>query len=465
MKKGSYIYILGIGGTLMGGVAIMLKNCGYKVGGSDQKIYPPMSDKLAEHNITIFEGYSIENITSDIELVLVGNVISSGHPEMDEIIKRGIPYSSVPEFLKKEILPKYTPVVVAGTHGKTTTSSLLTTLLHSINLNPSFIIGGVHQNYGVNAALTTEGTPFVLEGDEYDTAFFDKTPKFSHYMPKVGVLTSLEFDHADIYKDIFQLRAVFYRFASMIPEDGALIYWDGISGVNSLFRDVKARLISYGFNPSSQIYCYSFFSKKGKTYFSAKIFGKDYEFSMGLSGKHNILNALAAIGATACFTSDLSKIQDGFDSFIPPKRRQEEIINKNGIIVIDDFAHHPTAIRETISALKMRYPKKRVIALFEPRSNTSRQNIFFDYYIEAFQEASIVCLTTPKHHRLIPDENLLKIDELKKGIIKTGVECEVFENGIQILPYLKDIVKSNDLILIMSNGSFDGIYSKIEEIL
>ncbi|MBN2694919.1 UDP-N-acetylmuramate:L-alanyl-gamma-D-glutamyl-meso-diaminopimelate ligase [bacterium] len=465
MKKGSYIYIMGIGGTLMGGIAIMLKNSGYKIAGSDQKIYPPMSDKLAEHKIEVFEGYSADNITSNIELVLVGNVISNGHPEMDEVIKKGIPYSSVPSFLEKEILPKYIPVVVAGTHGKTTTSSLLTTLLHSYSLNPSFIIGGVHQNYGVNAAITSEGVPFVLEGDEYDTAFFDKTPKFSHYMPKVGILTSLEFDHADIYKDIYQLRAVFYRFASMIPADGALIYWDGISGVNSLFRDVKARLISYGFNPSSQIYCYSFYSKKGKTYFSVKIFGKDYEFSINLSGKHNILNALATIAATACFTADLSKIQSGFDSFIPPKRRQEEIINKNGIVVIDDFAHHPTAIKETISAIKMRYPKKRVIALFEPRSNTSRQNIFFDYYIEAFQEASIVCLTTAKPHRLIPTENLLKTDELKKEINKTGIQCEVFEDALQILPYLKDIVKANDVILIMSNGSFDGIYSKIEEIL
>ncbi len=459
------IYIIGIGGTLMGGVAIMLKNAGFNIVGSDNVLYPPMSDELKKTNIKIFEGYSEKNISDDIDLVLVGNVVSKGHIEMEEVIKRNIPYISVPSFLEKYILPEYTPVVITGTHGKTTTSSLTTTVFDYLGFNPSFLIGGVHQNYNLNGKLDKTNSPFVLEGDEYDTAFYDKVPKFSHYLTKVGVVTSVEFDHADIYEDIYKLRAVFYKFISNIPEDGLLIHWDGINGLTNLLKDCKAPKLSYGFNPMSDIYCYSYSVKNKIMNFGVKVFGEDYEFTLPIVGKHNLLNALAVIGVLTYFTKDFSKLNDAFMSFIPPKRRQEEILNKKGVIVIDDFAHHPTAIRETIAAIRLKYPKKRIITLYEPRSNTSRQSIFHQDYILAFAQSDWVLITEAKPHKFIPNEKLLDVKKLREDLIKSGVKTDVFANGLDILPALKGKLRDGDVVLIMSNGSFDGIYKKIEEII
>lgn len=462
MNEMKQIYIIGIAGTLMGGMAIMLQQKGYRISGSDQNLYPPMSDQLKDAGIKIFSGYDPAHITNDIDLVLVGNVVSKGHPEMEAVLAKKIPYKSVPEFLKEQYLPDHTPIVISGTHGKTTSTAMLTTILDAMELDPSFLIGGVHRNFNQNVRITKKGTPFVLEGDEYDTAYFDKVPKFKYYMPQVAMLTSVEFDHADIYKDIYQLRAVFYRLISMVPKEGALLHWDGILGMQSLARDAQCTMISYGFNPNSNIYCYSYRMKKGKMWFAMKFFGKNYEFTMPLFGKHNILNALGVIGiALSAFKATQEQIQKGLDNFLPPKRRQEVIYNQGGITLIDDFAHHPTAIKETIDAIKMRYPRRRIITLFEPRSNTSRQKIFHEQYIDAFAGSSWVFLTEPKPHRLIPEDQLLDIKKLKQDLHTAGIRAESYKDGAAIADRLAPRLQSGDVVLIMSNGDFDDVYTHL----
>jgi len=464
MESNKNIYIIGIGGTLMSSAAVMLKKDGYNVWGSDNKLYPPTSDILKDADIKVIEGFNKSNITDDIDIVLVGNIVSKGHPEMEEVLAKKIEYSSFPEFLENKYLAKYNNLVIAGTHGKTTTTTFAIHLFEKLGLNPAYFVGAKLENKP-SMKLSKKESPFIIEGDEYDTAYFDKVPKFYHYKPVVGVLTSLEFDHADIYNDISDLRKVFHNFINMIPENGALVYWDGILGMDSLSKKFKGSKVSYGFNPMSNIYCYSYAARKDGMHISIKFFKNDLKFKLPMYGKHNVLNFLATLGSLAPFTTDLSKVQKALDSFKPPKRRQETILDKNGIMVIDDFAHHPTAIRETIAALKMRFPKKRLITIFEPRSNTSRQKIFQDSYMEAFAQSSWIIMRDVEKHRLIADENMLDVKSLIKDFKNKGLRADFGKDGDEIIENLKGRVRRGDIILIMSNGGFDNIYENIEKIL
>jgi UDP-N-acetylmuramate: L-alanyl-gamma-D-glutamyl-meso-diaminopimelate ligase len=463
MEKNN-IYIIGIGGTLMSNAAVLLKEEGYNVWGSDNKLYPPTSDILKDAKIKVFEGFKKENITDDIDLVLVGNIISKGHVEMEEVLNKNIKYTSFPAFLEEKYLNKYNNVVVVGTHGKTTTTTMAIHIFEKLGLNPGYFVGAKLENKS-SIKLSKKNAPFIIEGDEYDTAYFDKVPKFYHYKPKVGILTSVEFDHADIYDDIYQLRNVFHNFIEMVPKDGLLVFWDGIVKLESLGKNFDGEKVSYGFNPMSDIYCYSYLVRKDKMEVSLKLFKKDMKFSLPMFGKHNVLNFMAVLGALSHFTDDFSKVQKALDSFLPPKRRQEVILDKNGILVIDDFAHHPTAIRETISAIKMKYPKNRLITIFEPRSNTSRQNIFKDSYIESFLDSSWVILRDVEKHRLIPDEKLLNVKELISELKSKNIKADFGKNGDDILSILNGRIRKGDIILIMSNGGFDNIYENIEKIL
>jgi len=464
MESNKNIYIIGIGGTLMSSAAIMLKEDGYNVWGSDNKLYPPTSDILKDAGIKVIEGFDKNNITDDINIVLVGNIISKGHPEMEEVLAKNLEHYSFPQFLEERYLSNYNNLVVAGTHGKTTTTTFLIHIFEKLGLNPAYFVGAKLENKP-SIKLSKKESPFIIEGDEYDTAYFDKVPKFYHYKPVVGILTSVEFDHADIYKDISELRTVFHNFINMIPENGALIYWDGILGLESLGKNLKGHRVSYGFNPMSDIYCYSYVARKDKMHVSLKLFKKDMKFTIPMFGKHNVLNFLATLGALSAFTDDFSKVQKALDSFTPPKRRQETIIDKDGIMVIDDFAHHPTAIRETISSMKMRYPKKRLITIFEPRSNTSRQNIFKDSYLEAFSDSSWVIMRDVEKHRLIADEDLLDVKALISTFKAKGIKADYAKNGDEIISKLNGRIRKGDIILIMSNGGFDNIYKNIESIL
>jgi len=464
MESSKNIYIIGIGGTLMSNAAILLKSEGYTVWGSDNKLYPPTSNILKDADIKVIEGFDEKNITDDIDIVLVGNIISKGHVEMEEVLKKEIKYYSFPEFLEENYLRNYKNLVVAGTHGKTTTTTMAIHIFEKLGLNPAYFVGAKLENKP-SIKLSKNNSPFIIEGDEYDTAYFDKVPKFYHYKPLVAVLTSVEFDHADIYKDIFELRNVFHNLIQMVPKDGLLVFWDGIVKPDSLGNDYEGKKVSYGFNPMSDIYCYSYSIRKGRMDIAVKVFKKDMKFSLPMFGKHNVLNFLAVLGALSYYTDNFSKVQKALDSFIPPKRRQEVILEKNGIMVIDDFAHHPTAIRETISAIKMKYPKNRLITVFEPRSNTSRQKIFKDEYIESFLQSSWVMIRDVEKHRLIPDENLLNVKELVKELQDKNIRADYGKNGDDILSKLNGRVRRGDIILIMSNGGFDNIYKNIETIL
>ncbi len=458
------IYIIGIGGTLMSNAAVLLKSEGYNVWGSDNKIYPPTSDILKDAGIKVIEGFNAANITNDIDIVLVGNIVSKGHPEMEEVLKKEIKYYSFPAFLEENYLTDYKNLVVAGTHGKTTTTAMAIHIFEKLGLNPAYFVGAKLENKP-SIKLSKKNSPFIIEGDEYDTAYFDKVPKFYHYKPLVAILTSVEFDHADIYNDIYELRNVFHNLIEMVPKNGLLVFWDGIVKVDSLGKNFNGNKVSYGFNPMSDIYCYSYATRKGKMEISVKVFKKDMKFTLPMFGKHNVLNFLAVLGALSHYTDNFSKVQKALDSFKPPKRRQEIILEKNGITVIDDFAHHPTAIRETISAIKMRYPKNRLITVFEPRSNTSRQKIFKDEYPEAFLQSSWTIIRDVEHHRLIPDENLLNVKELIKELQNKNIRADYGKTGDEILNILNGRLRRGDIILIMSNGSFDNIYEKIEKIL
>ncbi len=478
------IYIIGIGGTLMSGAAIMLKNEGNIVTGSDKKLYPPTSYILEDAGIEVFEGYDEKNVPDNIDLVIVGNVVSKGHPEMELILEKKIPYISFPEFLKKYYLKNYTPIVIAGTHGKTTTVSLAIWVYEVLKLNPSYLLGGIPGNFDKSIRITQKikipsnirgkrmqhkrnqsPLPFIIEGDEYDTAYYDKVPKFYHYMPKIGVITSIEYDHADIYPNLDAIKDVFTHFINDIPEDGVLVYCDEIKDIDKLLVNSKSKKVSYGFDKNSDIRCIKYSVKKDKLKVKIQVFDEKYKFTLPFFGRHNILNFMAMIGTLTYFTNDFSQVQLALDSFKLPKRRQEIIYNKNDIIVIDDFAHHPTAIKETIKSIKMNYPKRRLIAIFEPRSNTSRQSIFKDEYLISFDGVSQLYIKEPEHHRLIDDKNLLKIDELVTELNDKNIKTFSAKSGIEIISLLKGKLKANDLVLIMSNGGFDGIYKSIEDIL
>ncbi len=462
MKK---VFIIGIAGTLMSGAAIALKREGYIVLGSDKNIYPPASDVLKNENIKVLTPYNEKNIPFDVDLVIVGNVVSKGHEEMEYVLKNNIPYISFPQFLEENYLPNHDSVVISGTHGKTTTSSLLSWIFESYGLNPSFLIGGIHRNFNTSIRITEKNTPFVIEGDEYDTAYYDKVPKFYHYLPNIAVITSIDFDHADIYPNLNAIREVFKNLVKKISKDGLLIYCDEIDNFDEILDSRNINTISYGFKENSDIRCINYKTINNKLSIDIKIKDEVYNFKLNFSGRHNILNFMACIASLSYFNDNFSKIQNALDSFILPKRRQEIIYDKNDIIVIDDFAHHPKAIKETTEAIKMKYPNKRLIALFEASSNTSRQNIFKEQYLDSFDLVDLLYLRETKEHRLIASENLLNTSILAKELNKKGVRSFSCKNADEILNLLKNEIKANDIILIMSNSSFDSIYTKILKIL
>jgi len=316
MENFKNIYIIGIGGTLMSNAAVLLKKQGYSVKGSDNKVYPPASEILKEAGIEILEGFNKDNITEDIDLVLVGNIVSKGHPEMEEVLKRNIKYYSFPAFLEKYHLKNYKNLVIAGTHGKATTTTLAIHIFEKLGLNPSYFVGAKLENKPSIKVSGKKNTPFIIEGDEYDTAYFDKVPKFYHYKPSVAILTSIEYDHADIYKDIYEVRNVFKHLLEMIPKDGLLVFWDGIIKPETLGKNFKGKKISYGFNPMSEIYCLSYSVKNNKMEVALKVFKKDMRFYLPMFGRHNILNFMAVLGALSYYTDNFSKVQKVLDSFI-----------------------------------------------------------------------------------------------------------------------------------------------------
>ena len=455
------IYLIAVCGTAMGALAAMLKDMGYQVSGSDQKVYPPMSEFLARKNIHVNDGFNGENITGDTDLVIVGNAVRKDNPEVTITGERKLAFCSMPQAINHFIAKDKKLLVVTGTHGKTTTSSLLAWILFHAGLDPSYVIGGMLKNFNSNYRLGN-GEYMIIEGDEYDTAFFDKGPKFLHYPPFAAVLTGIEFDHADIFKDISGIREAFKAFIQKISPSSLVLAYDADSNIRQISSNSGHPFVYYGKKNQSGWYLNNVGLNGSKTEFQlykdGKIFGK---FQTPLMGEHNILNALPVIAICHHIGIDSHAISSGLESFTGINRRQEVRGIKNGVTVMDDFAHHPTAVRETIRAVKPFYPHGRVIAVFEPRTNTSMRNVFQDIYPLSFDGADLICVRKPPLLEKIPENERFSSEQLVQKLKNQGKSAWYFDDTEPIIQFLVKTVKSGDLVLIMSNGGFDNIHQRL----
>lgn len=466
LKPGSHIHLMGICGTAMASMAGLLKDRGFKITGSDMNPYPPMSTQLENLGITIQKGYKATNLHPQPDFVIVGNVISANNEEAQELMKLGIPYTSLPKAMGELIIADRESVVISGTHGKTTTTSMMSWVAEAAGVKPGFLIGGIPKNFS-QSFKNPEGNFFIIEGDEYDTAFFDKVPKFIHYKPKHVVLTSVEFDHADIYKDLQAVKDSFARLMTLIPENGTLLACAEDANVMELRKLAKCKnSFTYGFKADADFRAKVLFqNEKGvgfEVHYKGEILGP---YSMQITGDYNILNATAVIGLSKVLGFSENRIQIAMESFEGVKRRQEILGEPNGILIIEDFAHHPTAVRETVKGIQKKYPTRKVFSVFEPRSATSRRKVFQQDYVQAFKGSHEVLLAKAFDQSKIVSEDRFSTEELVADLQKSGVTAGTFDSADHIVEALKARAKTGDVILIMSNGGFDGIYTKLMKAL
>jgi UDP-N-acetylmuramate: L-alanyl-gamma-D-glutamyl-meso-diaminopimelate ligase len=457
------IHLVGVAGTGMGAFAGMLKAEGYTVTGSDENVYPPMSDMLAAWEIEVFTPYSAENIDrAKPDLVIIGNVIRRVNPEATVVRERGIPQMSFPAAFGSLVCRGRHSVVVAGTHGKTTTSAMLAHVLTEGGLDPTFIVGGVTLNYTGNFRLGG-GEHVVIEGDEYDTAYFDKGPKFVHYRTRTALLTSIEFDHADIYTSMAHYESAYERFCVTLPADG----WLGVSAtypraVEIARKHSRAPVVTYGIGDTADYRARDAeFGESGVRFVIEEPGGDTAPIVMGMSGMHNVENAAGVWAAARWLGLGPDAVAAGLASFLGVKRRQEPRGYVAGVLVIDDFAHHPTAVRETIGGIRQRYRNRRLWAVFEPRSNTSRRNIHQKEYAEAFDEADIVTIRLPEPHDKVPVDQQLDVPAIVRGIGNRGIVATGLANVPEIVDLIAREAKANDVILVMSNGAFGGLIPEL----
>ncbi|MFB6261995.1 MAG: UDP-N-acetylmuramate--L-alanine ligase [Bradymonadaceae bacterium] len=457
------IHIIGICGTAMGSLAAMLDRRGYTVRGSDAMAYPPMSDWLAERDIDIMLGYDEENLDWDPDLVIVGNVCRAEYGDAVAMRKGNYPHLSFPEALRHFFFDSQRPLVVTGTHGKTTTTALLAWILHDAGCDPSFFAGGVTGNFDSNYRLG-DGDHFVIEGDEYDTAYFDKVPKFWHYAPYRATINNIEFDHADIYDDIDVIERMFRRFASLLPEDGSL--W--VNGDDERAMDVAAEtdatLRTFGLGEHNDLRAVDIdYGLPTRT--EVELEGDSLgQFELPAFGEFNVRNMLGATGIALDEGVDPEAIRSAVADFERVKKRQEIVADRDGILVIDDFAHHPTAVRSTLSALRQCFPDRRIWAIFEAKSNTSRRQVFQDDYPAAFEPADRVVISKPfeKKDDLDEDERL-DIDQLAADIRQLGPRTRLIPDVDDIVEYVAPKLREGDLVVGLSGSDFGGLHGKIAE--
>ena len=461
IKPGSHIHLMGICGTAMASLAGLLKDRGFKISGSDLNPYPPMSTQIENLGISISRPYKKENLHPVPDFVVVGNVISASNEEAQEMVKLNLPFCSLPQAMGEVIIGNRNSNVIAGTHGKTTTTSLMAWVMETCGLKPGFLIGGIPKNFSLSFRDPLANT-FVIEGDEYDTAYFDKVPKFIHYKPKNVILTSVEFDHADIYKDFDAVKSAFFRLMKLIPEEGSLVYWGDDKNVGEIaFSCACKNKFSYGFNESAD-YRSQIVSEEENTEF--QVYFKDKliaNFVTPLTGRFNILNATAVVGQAHLQELDMNLVAQALSSFQGVKRRQEILGEFNGVLLIEDFAHHPTAVKETVKAIQNKYAKRRVFSVFEPRSATSRRKIFQKDYVEAFSQAQEVLIAKAIDQGKISESDRFSVEELIEDLRAKNKSAKVFDSADQIVADLGERTRAGDVILIMSNGGFDGIYQKL----
>jgi UDP-N-acetylmuramate: L-alanyl-gamma-D-glutamyl-meso-diaminopimelate ligase len=460
------VHLVGVGGTGMGSFAGMLKAAGYEVTGSDENVYPPMSEQLAAWGIEVFTPYSAKNLErARPDLVIIGNVIRRVNPEATAAREGGYRQMSFPAAMGSLVLADKHSVVIAGTHGKTTTSALMAHVLVDAGTDATFLVGGVTANYNGNFRLG-KGPYVVIEGDEYDTAYFDKGPKFLHYRARTAMITSMEFDHADIYRDDAHYEEAFERFSATIPRDGLIVACATYPNAVAVARRAgTARVVTYTGEGGDGDYCARRvrFGPEGSTFSIREPGGDSGELLLPMSGHHNVENAVGvyAIARHLGLTGD--QVKAAFASFRGVKRRQEVRAEVGGVTVIDDFAHHPTAVRETINAIRLRYNGRRLWAVFEPRSNTSRRNIHQDEYARAFDGASLATLKVPEHHDKVPLDEELNVPRLVEEINAHGIPTDAFTSVDDLLQRVATGAKAGDVILVMSNGAFGGLIPKLIE--
>jgi UDP-N-acetylmuramate: L-alanyl-gamma-D-glutamyl-meso-diaminopimelate ligase len=463
-----HAHFIAIGGAGMGSLAGLLKMRGVRVTGSDRQIYPPMSEALRRWDVPVTLGFRAENVLAERpDLVVIGNAVRADNPEAKAAFEACLQILSFPDALYELAIRRRHSVVVAGTHGKTTTASLMATLLHETQRDPSFLIGGIALNF--EASFREGGGPhFVVEGDEYDTAFFDKTPKFLHYHPQTLVISSVEFDHADIYRDLEHVKSAFRKLVAQMPADGTILAALARSNVRAVLGEAPCRVSSYGLGEVGSLdwYASELASRPQGTRFCLTHRGQSLgPVELPLHGEHNVENAVGAVATMEALGVPPAEAIAALSRFHGVKRRQELRGESRGVTVIDDFAHHPTAVKGTIAAMRARYPARRIVAVFEPRTNTSRRKIFQADYVDAFEEADCVVVS------IVPDEPIysatgpvterLSASELAADLQARGVEAAALEGVGAIVDHLDRSCEAGDVVVVMSNGSFGNIWEKL----
>ncbi len=458
MKKSppQKFHFIGISGTAMGSVAAALRERGFKVTGSDESVYPPMSTFLEEGGIKLHQGYAKENIPNDADVVVIGNAMKRGNPEVEAVLNRKLFYLSLPEVLKNYFLRGKHNLVVTGTHGKTTTTALLAWIMEKAGRKPAYVIGGIPKNFGHGARLN-DSKYFVIEGDEYDTAFFDKRSKFIHYLPELVIVNNIEFDHADIFKNVEEIKLSFKRLLNIVPQNGMVLLNGDDQNCVEVAKDCLAQMVEVGFSKNcAQRIRDAAYSANGSRF---KLGDDVYEIP--LVGEFNVRNAAMAAAAARFYDVPKAKIDNALKTFRGIARRQEVRGEAQGVKVIDDFGHHPTAIAQTLQGLRHRFPGHRLWAVFEPRSNTTRRAVFQNALPEAFEHADGVFISQVARLDQIPEKERLNPEAVVKAIGKDGRPAFYEKNAAAIVDRIVPMLKKEDVVVVFSNGGFDNIHERL----
>ncbi len=460
--------MIGICGSGMGSLAGLLAGAGHRVRGSDENVYPPISTMLRAQGIPILEGYRAGNLEPRPDLVVVGNVVNRANPEVQALLGGDLERASMPQALARFFLSTRHPIVVAGTHGKTTTTAMIARMLMEAGRDPSYLVGGVLKDLDQSYRLGKDGkdAPFVIEGDEYETSFFDKGPKFLHYMPRTAVLTSVEYDHAEMYPSLDAVKEAFARFVALLPpaaRGGRLIVCADDPIAAELAVSCFAEVIPYGMSDGSRVKGRALDSGPDGLTFHVTADGADLgTFNLQLTGNHNLRNALSAVAVGRGLGLTTEEIRAGLAAFSGVRRRQEIRGVVGGITVIDDFAHHPTAVRETIAAIKARFPLRHLWAVFEPRTNTTRRDVFQEQYARAFDGAGDVLIAPVDHPERAPEGHRFSVERVVNDLRERGLSARHMPGGVEeIVAYISERARRGDAVLIMSNGGFGGIHEKL----
>ena len=463
--EAKHVHVIGIGGSAMAPLAGMLRERGFRVTGSDSGVYPPASTLLESLGISYYHTFDAAHLQPAPDLAVIGNVIARGNAELEEVLDRRIPYRSLPEMLEEVFLPGKHSIVVSGTHGKTTTTAMLAWIFQTARKQPNFLVGGVAENFGKSYGLGG-GQEFILEGDEYETAFWDRGPKFFHYHPDDLIVTSLEYDHADIYPDFETYQLAFRRLVNLVPRRGRVVIWGDTEESGPALRRAAEKAFcpveTYGFAPGNDWVAKEFAVDGERMHFRVEHRGTVFgEFSLTATGRHNVLNAMAAIAVANGRGISAKQVGEALATLRSVKRRMDVKGEVGGVLIVDDFAHHPTAVKATIEAARARWPGRRLWAILEPRSNSMRRKVFQEALPKALALSDRVILGGVYRAQQLGDENRMDPEAVAADVRKLAKDALVFPSAEAIAEYLAAEAKPGDLLLIMSNGSFDGLCEKL----